>query len=247
MPRKFYSLVLLALLLPSCGSLSRYLEYRGMDFLDCVKANVGAGLGFAIDLKATEYFAPGLGYMSFTGNFGWDDRYVNGVWQEAVVVNTPRAVWEVVGSDEEERATSDVRPENRLVRLSLASLLLANERWIRMRKMDRVDVQYFSLLNFSAVPSFLRVADPSRIFLLEGEVPRQRNKSFWQKGWLEVGATVLFFHARTGVNPFEMIDFVAGIFGLDPAGDDRVVLSQHPASQPSTKKAGTRTAQLQKD
>lgn len=226
MPRKINSLFLLVLLLPSCASMGRYFKHRGMDFLDCIKANVGAGLGLAVDIKATEYFAPGLGYMSFTGNMGWDDRNLNGIWQEAVVVNTPRAVWEVVGAKEDERATSDLKDEQRLLRLSLASLLLANERWIRVPKDGRVEVEYFSLLNFATIPSFVRVVDPSQVFLREGEVPRRRHKSFWQKGWFEAGGTAVFFHARAGVNPFEIIDFVTGIFGLDLAGDDRVVLSQ---------------------
>ena len=37
---------------------------------------------------------------------------------------------------------------------------------------------------------------------------------------LQLGGTLLLVSARVGVNPLEIVDFLAGLVGLDPAGDD---------------------------
>lgn len=207
-----------------CRSVGDYLRFRGLDLADCFKFNVGAGLGLAVDMRATDYFAPGLGYLSYTANAGWDDRDTHGTWKEVVVVNTPRAVWEAMGSIEEERISSEVLPSERIARLALASVFLANERWIRRDESGQVTVELYSLFNFSPVSSFLRVADPLGYLVQEGETAELKEKKFWDTGWFEIGATAGFVHLRAGVNPLQMIDLVFGLVGLDPAKDDRVLL-----------------------
>ncbi|MFQ5504670.1 MAG: hypothetical protein ACE5F1_07740 [Planctomycetota bacterium] len=204
--------------------MSDYLRFRGLDLADCFKFNIGAGLGLAVDMRATDYFAPGLGYLSYTANVGWDDRDTHGTWKEVVVVNTPRAVWEVIGSVEEERLSSETMPSERIARLALASVFLANERWIRRDETGQVTVELYSLFNFAPVSSFLRAADPGGYLVHEGETAELKEKEFWDTGWFEIGATAGFVHLRAGVNPLQMIDFACGLLGLDPAKDDRVLL-----------------------
>lgn len=49
--------------------------------------------------------------------------------------------------------------------------------------------------------------------------PTHPEHDWWHAFDIEVGATVLV-GARIGVRPGELVDFVAGIFGFDPIGDD---------------------------
>lgn len=221
MPRALRNLaLLLPVLLASCGSVGEYFRHRGLDLMDCVKLNVGVGIGIAVDLRATDWFAPGLGYMSYTTNFGWDDRRLHGVWEECVSINTPRAVVEAAIGSDDDRVSPDYDASLAIGRLALASVFLANERWLRNPTTKEVTVDYYSLFNFAPVATFIRT-DPGRFFLKEGERAFVRSKPIWDQGWFEAGATVLFLHARAGVNAFQAVDFLAGIFGLDPAGDDR--------------------------
>lgn len=215
-------LLISALASTGCQAFDRYLHFRFLDVADCAKANVGFGLGLAVDARVTDYFAPGLGFISYTKNFGWDDRHTHGTWEECVVIATPRAVWETAGGTEEDRETEDETMGYRLFRLATSSVFLANERWTR-RDDDQVTVEYYSLFNFSPVSSFTRAAGPKAYFLRKGEVATVREKGFWNSGWFEVGATAGFFQARVGVNVFQVVDLLAGVFGFDPAGDDRVL------------------------
>jgi len=216
------ALLIASVLATGCQAFDRYLHLRWLDAVDCAKANIGFGLGLAVDARVTDYFAPGLGFISYTRNYGWDDRYTFGTWEECVVIATPREVWEAVGGSEEERETEGVSLGLRLFRLATASVFLANERWLR-REDGQPTVEYYSLFNFSPTSVFTRATGPKAYFLKEGEVETLRYKGFWDAGWLEVGATVGIFHGRLGVNLFQIVDFAAGLIGLDPAGDDRML------------------------
>lgn len=218
-------------LLQGCG-IGHYLRNRGLDFMDCFKINAGVGLGLAVDLRATDWFAPGLGYMSYTTNFGWDDRLVHGTWKECVVINTPREVVEAAIGDPGQRDSPDYDPSISIGRLALASVFLANERWIRNPRTKAVSVEYYSLFNFAPIASFVRSADPGRFFVHEGEKVTVRDKSIWDEGWFEAGATVVFVHARIGVNLFQIADFLTGIIGIDPARDDRRLVPEAPRNTP---------------
>lgn len=216
----------------SCSAVGDYLSWRALDLVDTFKLSAGVGPGIAVDLRATDWFAPGLGYMSYTTNVGWDDREIFGVWDECVVINTPRAVVEAAIGSQDERTSPDYDPQQRIGRLALASVFLANERWLRNPSNGDVTVDYYSLFNFAPIASFLRQADPGRFFVKDGENVIVRSKSVWDQGWFEVGATVLVLHARAGVNLFQALDFVAGVFGLDPAGDDRRVVPRDLPAAP---------------
>lgn len=51
----------------------------------------------------------------------------------------------------------------------------------------------------------------------------------WRRADLEVGATLGFLNFRVGFSPGHLVDFLAGIFGFDPAGDDRGLALEDPA------------------
>ncbi len=235
---KWAAVPLLGLLLggQGCTAAGRWLRRRGLDLLDCVKLSAGVGYGLTADARLTDWFAPGLGFAAHIWSAGWEDREVHGVWEEWTIVNTPRAVWEAnVGDFEESRTEPGYDPSQRVARLALASVFLANERWIRVPATREVRIELYSLFNFANVPPYLRLADPRASLLRAGETASIHEKPFFDQGWIEAGVVAGFVGLRAGVNPFQAVDFVLGLFGLDPAGDDRDVLP--PAPEPVLRNA----------
>ena len=43
-----------------CAPIGEYLGARVMDLADCVKGNVGVGIGLTADVHLTDYMAPGV-------------------------------------------------------------------------------------------------------------------------------------------------------------------------------------------
>lgn len=208
---------MLAGLVALCGC--DYLHDRANDLGDTVRLNVGAGIGLAVDAHLTDWISPGIGVASYTYNFGWDDRRVHGTWVESDVINTPRLAYEMLADEYETTASDRVDEEQFIAKLALSSLNLPNERWIRSG--GEVTVEYFSLFNFGSIGERQR-AHSLTGHLLEGDAEvRVVDESPWRRAFVEIGATAVFAHARIGWNPLETIDLVAGLFGLDPAGDDR--------------------------
>lgn len=204
-----------------CSWVGSYLSARALDLADCVKGNVGAGIGLTVDAHVTDYIAPGIGILSYTANVGYEDRAINGVWLESIVINTPRFAYETVfQAYEESEQTPDENLEGSVIisQLALRSLLLPNERWIR--KDDDLTVDYYTLLNIAGLGQRNRAAALTGLLRRSGEIPRTREKTGWQAGFVEIGATLGFVEARVGFNPLELVDFLAGIFGWDPADDD---------------------------
>jgi hypothetical protein len=208
-------------LLSSCAGALRYLGRRGMDAADCVKLNVGTGFGLTADVRVTDWFSPGLGVRSYALCVGYEDREIHGLWEEYLVINTPRAVWELSYGGPDASEEPELDDESRVLQLFLSSMLLANERWIRPPSGSPVLVEYASLLNIGQVGEQMRASGPANWMLEEGERPFTRHKSAWRKGFVEFGLMLLVVEARAGINPLEFLDFVAGVVGLDPAGDDR--------------------------
>jgi hypothetical protein len=208
--------MVLVLAAGSCAPVGGYFAARGLDLADCFKLSVGLGIGLAADVHVTDYMAPGLGIASYTANLGWDDRRVNGVWLESDVINTPRLAYEWAYEDSL-AADSEDSSQRLLTGLALASLTLPNERWIR--KGSRVTVEYFSLFNFGGLGERMAARSLAGVLLGHGEQADDPGRSFWQKCFLEAGATAGVVHARVGWNPLETIDFLLGWIGLDPAGD----------------------------
>ncbi len=213
---------ILLLLVPfevGCASLGRYFGARAMDLADCVKGNVGLGVGLTVDAKVTDYISPGLGIVSYTANFGYEDRDVYGVWLENIVINTPRFAYEAVFREYEETPPDEGLQGSTIAsQLALRSLLLPNERWIR--KDDELTVRYYTLFNISGLGRDYRATALTGLLARRGETPKTPERTMWQKGSIEAGATLGVVEARAGFNPFEFLDFLAGIFGLDPAQDD---------------------------
>jgi len=63
------------------------------------------------------------------------------------------------------------------------------------------------------------VQDECYIIHALGTEPTNPKTDAWHALDLEVGATVLV-GARVGLRPGELVDFLAGLFGFDPIGDD---------------------------
>lgn len=234
--RLLSTLLTAVMLSVGCSSVGRYLGARAMDLADCVKGNVGAGIGLTVDAHVTDYIAPGVGIVSYTANFGYEDRTINGTWLESLVINTPRFAYETVFQAYEEAEESpDKELEGSVVmsQLAMRSLLLPNERWIR--KDDELTVDYYTLLNIAGLGRRNRATALTGLLRRPGEIPTVREKTGWQIGFLEVGGTLGFVEARAGFNPLELVDFLAGVFGWDPAGDDppaEVIRDESPAAAP---------------
>lgn len=224
---------LLLALLASCEALGDYASARFLDLGDCVKLSAGGGIGLTVDAKATTYMSPGLGFASYLYVVGWDSRDVHGFWLASDVVNTPRLAYEWFSEEYQETPPEAFDEALFLGRLALTSMALPAERWIRHE--DVVTVEYFSLFNFGDFARNQRATSFTGFLLEEGQEAREPIRDVWTRSWFEVGATAGVVHARVGVNPLEFVDFLLGLFGLDPAGDDAVRLV--PAStRPDTRR-----------
>ena len=202
-----------------CAPIGGYLGARAMDLADCVKGNVGVGIGLTADVHLTDFMAPGLGIVSYTANAGYDDRNVNGVWLESIVINTPRFAFETVARDYEETPSDENLEGGVLIsQLALRSLLLPNERWIREN--GELTVEYYTLFNIGGLGRDFRATALTGLLQRPGERPKTPEKTIWDEAFFEAGATLGVVEARAGINPLQFLDFLAGIFGFDPADDD---------------------------
>ena len=76
---KIFSLILIALVFcTSCAGFGTYMKDRGLDFVDCFKADVGYGYGLSADIKATSFINAGAGF-SLMHKYGFKGRY-SGYW-----------------------------------------------------------------------------------------------------------------------------------------------------------------------
>ena len=214
-------LPLSCLALGACSGLTRYLENRGLDAADCVKLNVGVGYGLTVDAHVTDWVSPALGIRSHVWCVGYEDREILGLWEEELIVNTPRAAWESIYPPDPPVDAPEMLHGSRTGALMLSSLLLANERWIRDPGSGEVSVQFASLFNLGRTGEMLRAGGGGTTMLGEGQRPEQRHLRFWRQGFVELGVTLVAVEARAGVNVFELVDFAVGLVGLDPANDDR--------------------------
>ena len=192
---------------------------RMQDLADCFRLSAGYGLGLTASAQVTDWFSPGVGAASRTQTFGFLDRDVHGAWEESDVIQTPRLAYEGLALQLSEQSREQMDEGGVIARLALDSLNLPNERWVRTG--GRIRVEQFALFNVmrSAVPegsSWLAglVVEP-------GDVVLTPVKDVWQSSFVELSGTVVAVHARLGFNPMQCVDFLAGLFGFDPAGDDR--------------------------
>ena len=231
--RILQTLLTLLPLASGCASMGGYLGARAMDLADCVKVNVGIGIGATLDVHVTDYVSPGLGIVSYTMNFGYEDRVVNGVWLENLVINTPRFAYETVARTLEEAGPDENLDGAVLIsQLALRSMLLPNERWIRDSS-GELTVRYYNLLNIAGLGEQNRATALTGLLRRAGERPRSVDNDVWQASFLEVGATAGVVEARLGFNPLQLVDFFAGLFGLDPADDDPPIQIIVPRTPPA--------------
>ena len=206
-------LVISAGALSSCG----WLKARRLDFVDCFPVAIGVGGGLAVEAQVTDWVSPGVGFLSHTVNAGAIDRELRGFWEESDVITTPRIVYELYIADYRGDSSEPIDERGLIRSLALQSLNLPNERWVRTHD-DVVSVEYFALLNFSAEPQAAGAF--TGLIRQPGEPFRVRRRSVWERDSVGFGATVGFFHVRLGWSLLQTCDFLAGLFGFDPAGDD---------------------------
>jgi hypothetical protein len=83
MNRNFPAIVCGALVLlcvSGCASLGTYFENRGLDFVDCFKADVGIGGGIEVHILCTDAISTGAG-MAFCWKAGFKGRNF-GIWSD---------------------------------------------------------------------------------------------------------------------------------------------------------------------
>ncbi|MGA0058093.1 MAG: hypothetical protein ACO4CT_01280 [Planctomycetota bacterium] len=191
---------------------------RARDFADCFRASAGYGLGLTASVQVTDWFSPGVGAASHTWNYGYLDRDVWGAWVESGVIQTPRLAYEGLAIQLSEQSREQMDEGGVLTRLALDSLNLPSERWVRTG--SRVRVERYALINLFQAD---REVDASWLagFLVEpGDVVLAPVKDVWQSTFVELGGTLVAVHGRIGFSPLQCVDFFAGLFGFDPAGDD---------------------------
>ncbi|MBN2490241.1 MAG: hypothetical protein JXQ29_05275 [Planctomycetes bacterium] len=73
--------------------------------------------------------------------------------------------------------------------------------------------------------------------LFPGRTPTHNPREYHPIDWLDTEVAVYcVLGARVGVNPGQLVDFVAGLFTLDPAGDD-IVPADRPPPTPRAARA----------
>ncbi len=167
-----------------------YARDRGRDALDVFRLEVGYGIGLEVDARATDLAAVGLG-GSYTKRVGLRDGSF-GVGQE-LALGLPVApfLW---GAASENGTDLPLPPAHLAARVSLRDLT-----W--PRPVGRSQAEGSLLFPFP-----LGATSPARPLLRRAD--------------LEVAATAVVVSVRAGFSPGELLDLIAGLFGLDPAGDD---------------------------
>ena len=165
------------------------------DLADCGKASVGVGPGVEAHAKAGFLTHPSIGVASVTWRAGHEGRELTGTWGES------RCVWPVSAF-----LYTGMLETPKGLNVSFLAGGSAEDRISRTAE-KYADVGYLlPLLAYAGVCA--------------KEDKFSHPLAFRQATDLQLGGTVLLVSARVGVNPLEIVDFSAGLVGLDPAGDD---------------------------
>lgn len=187
-------LLLLLLLLPpaaGCTVPPYYLENRLNDLADIVNADVGAGIGADLGLKATDLLHLELG-LAYTRRVGARYGHV-GTWHET------SQGW-----------------------IFFHENLKGPSPWLAAPRREDFTINpedHHCVISPFLGPWFF----PSEF---EGGEAVEIVPASYD---VEVYGTFLFFGGRLGVNLFELVDFFAGLFNEDLAGDDH----SYPEGSPS--------------
>lgn len=167
-----------------------YVPNRLRDFADMGRVSIGPCLGLGVDVKASGLFHPSLGVTSSAIKVGWDTRDCFIFWREKEAYFPVSVVSQFV------------------------------------RELEALDALGAALPCFyarDAVTALKVCTSVSRLFY--SPPPGNRSSSrIW--GFVatvtdfEVGVSALLLSARVGLNAAEVVDFLFGLWKLDPAGDD---------------------------
>jgi hypothetical protein len=187
-----------------------YARARGLDLMDAVSVAVGYGEGLNVHVQASELVHASLG-ASQAAMYGTRGRFL-GHWNEA------KMGWPVtfllLGRSEQAPGSNKMKTG-----LLLLSFLVPLQDWEKVvfRSAGAVapppapELVHFCMIN----PLFHHnVHHP--LF----RRPRARRAPYRPSGEVSVSFMVAVVGARVAVDPVELGDFLLGVFGLDPAGDD---------------------------
>ncbi len=205
-------LVFLLAYIPLAGTGCTYARARGYDLLDVASVGVGYGLGLNIHVQASELLHASFG-ASTSHMYGTRGRYV-GYWREGNVG------WPVTFL-----VFGTMEPENPKMEAYQGQVLLFT--LIPLTDWESVlyvspslagpapaeEEKHFCVVN----PLFTRhVAGPHGIGMISGAIPEE----YHPNGEVSAGFLLGVIGARVALDVVELGDFLAGIFMLDPAGDD---------------------------
>ena len=232
-------------LLASCAGVDTYRRSRVADLADAFPFSFGWGFGLSVSMKATNLVQLGLGPIpSRMDRWGYEDRTFYGTWRE-FQTGLPWAPW-IEGSHvlpewegelswtrglpllyrwqtmrdapaAEGQYTQEWEPE--LTSWGRHPPVCREERGGLLLPSRRRWVAFVDLRSEAGDPDPLdAVGSPLRATLWEARRPGGAAPRAWDL--FELDANLLLVGARFGVRPGEFLDFVVGLVGLDPLGDD---------------------------
>jgi hypothetical protein len=180
-----------------------YLADRVHDFQDAIRLSGGFRGGLGIHAKATGLLHPSLGFVSNGTRIGWDDRRMGfAAWKE----NERFFPVSLFGVKNDPRRPQGGR------RGMLPVFYVRRSDWMGGKKPEnQYRIESYSYLLWSEPPA-ARFREMEPTWLGAATV-----------GDFEVGVSAFIISARVGVNIFETIDLVLGVFTIDLAEDDTIV------------------------
>lgn len=194
-------------LLAGCAPLSGYARGRAEDLADCVRVQAAAGLGLYLEAEVTSFVQPAAGLLDVNlaprWGLGWDPRAnrPHGTLRTAAFPSL-LAGWPAYGYGETAAGYGDTHP---YLRGAIAPLILMGNHHTEQRS-----VSLF----------WLHELIPNARFMRAPEEPPLADVPLADHFWIGTSGTALALSFDAGVNPYQIIDFVVGIAGLDLLGDD---------------------------
>lgn len=189
------------------GHLRRYVDARCDDLSDCARFRIGLGLGLYADAEVTSFVKPAVGFMdaslapSYTA--GWDPRPDQPTGRVRTAAFPALLVgWPFYGYGETKAGYGDTHP---YLRGAVAPFIFMGNGHVERRS--------WSLFGLH------RLIPNPRLAPSEDDPPPPVERDI-DKAWVAASATAGIVTADLGFNPLQCVDFVAGLFGFDFAGDD---------------------------
>lgn len=212
------ALAALIALVPGCAGFGSWARARGRDLGDCARASVSLGAGLHAEAQATSFLHPSAGFgdvsLAPKNTLGWDPRPLPAGRVRTDAFPMQLVSWPAYRREMIDLGYGDTAPGWR----GFISP------WILMGS-DHVEGRSNSLFGLHRfIPNPLLAEPP--------ETPAERRS---RQSWIAAGGTLAIIQADAGVNPLEILDFLAGLAGLDPLGDDR--RREEPALPPGPPEA----------